>query len=181
MSAVELRLVQARGCDNGDASDDRHRRQSAKGPLECGCTLRIAANALPPFVRGGREQRRALVGHPTRKSERGPDAFDFARGCGGFTTRHGIARRSRTPYGIDASESPWVVRLLTAPHVLSRVAGGPAQVLGYSVGCYRNAHKMFGSFEDLVTDLSVYLFCMQDDLSCPPSRQLSGFFDDRRL
>ena len=109
------------------------------------------------------------------------DAFDFARGCGGFTTRHGIARRSRTPYGIDASESPWVVRLLTAPHVLSRVAGGPAQVLGYSVGCYRNAHKMFGSFEDLVTDLSVYLFCMQDDLSCPPSRQLSGFFDDRRL
>jgi hypothetical protein len=49
------------------------------------------------------------------------------------------------------------------------------------VGCYRNAHKMFRSFEDLVTDLSVYLFCMQDDLSCPPSRKLSGFFDEPTL
>ena len=77
MSAVERRLVQARGCDDGDAPDDRHRRQSAKGPRECGCTLRIAAGAPPPFVRVAREQRRALVGaHPTRKSERGPDAFD---------------------------------------------------------------------------------------------------------
>ena len=138
MSAVERRLVQARGCDDGDAPDDRHRRQSAKGPRECGCTLRIAAGAPPPFVRVAREQRRALVGaHPTRKSERGPDAFDFARGCAGFTTRHGIARRSRTPYGIDASESPWVVRLLTSPHVLSRVARGPAQVLFVGVGCYK--------------------------------------------
>jgi len=189
MSAVERRLVQARGCDNGDAPYDRHRRQSAKGPRECGCTLRIAVGAPSPFVRVAREQRRALVGHPTRKSECGPHAFDFARGCAGYTTRHGIARdRERLTVSMRVSRRGLFGSLPRRTFCRASLEGrrrfsSTVYVVFFPVGCYNQENVTVPSafvrgFGDLC--YLVNLFCASRDdchtfeKNYPEKRILSG-------